>query len=234
MDNYKKEFIEFLIKTNALQFGKFTTKSGRLTPYYINIGECNNTNKLRELSRYYAKTLSCPEFNYGHSIDNIFGPTYKGISLSISTALYFSWNYGIEVSYTFNRKELKSHGDKGDLLGFNYSNWVDYNPCRVIIVDDVITSGDSIKGAINIIKKSGKAIPIGLVVAVDRMEKTTDGMSALTEVEENYGIKAIPIINFLNIIEFLETAEAGVKIINSNPNILEDMKAYWDTYGILI
>ena len=165
MEQYKKEFIEFMVDCQVLKFGDFTTKSGRKTPFFVNTGFYRTGSQLRKLGEYYAKAIS---EKYGMDFDVLFGPAYKGIPLCVAASMAMSEFYQKEIRYCSNRKEVKDHGDKGILLGSPIADGD-----RVIIIEDVTTAGTSIQETMPIIKAQGNVLVKGLVVSVDRMERGT-------------------------------------------------------------
>lgn len=195
MEQYKQEFIEFMVDCKVLKFGDFVTKSGRKTPFFINTGFYRTGSQLRKLGQYYAKAIN---EKYGTDFDILFGPAYKGIPLSVTTAAALDEMYGAEVGYCSNRKEVKDHGDTGILLG---SPIEDGN--KVVIIEDVTTAGTSIEETLPIIKAQGAVDVLGLVVSVDRMERGQGTKSALCEIEEKYGIKTTAIVTMADVIEHL-------------------------------
>tara|TARA_B100000614_G_scaffold70733_1_gene62868 strand:- start:2753 stop:3391 length:639 start_codon:yes stop_codon:yes gene_type:complete len=194
MNDLKNNFIEFAIKEKLLRFGDFTLKSGRNSPYYFNTGLCNSGSKLRSLADFYANYIHQNELNF----DFIFGPAYKGITLASSISLQLDNVFSIDKPFSSNRKEEKTHGDVGTLIGSPLSG-------KGLIVDDVISSGSSIKESINIIKKNN-AEPISILVALDRME-LGKSKSATSEIESENGIKVHSIINIDDVVDYLEKKE---------------------------
>ena len=163
MEQYKKEFIEFMVDCQVLKFGDFVTKSGRKTPFFINTGFYRNGAQLRKLGSYYAQAI---QDKFGLDFDVLFGPAYKGIPLTVATTMAISEAYGKEIKYCSNRKEVKDHGDKGILLGSPIADGD-----KVILIEDVTTAGTSIGETMPIIKAQAEASVLGLVVSVDRMER---------------------------------------------------------------
>ena len=182
MEQYKQEFIEFMVDSNVLKFGDFITKSGRKTPFFINTGFYRTGSQLRKLGQYYAKAI---EEKFGTDFDVLFGPAYKGIPLSVAASMAMNELYDKDIRYCSNRKEVKDHGDTGILLGSPINDGD-----RIIMVEDVTTSGKSIRETMPIIKAQGDVKVLGLVVSVNRMERGTGEKSALDEIEETYGMKA--------------------------------------------
>ena len=178
MEQYKREFIEFMIDCQVLKFGDFVTKSGRKTPFFVNTGFYRTGSQLRRLGEYYARAI---KEAFGLDFDVLFGPAYKGIPLTVAASMAISELYGTDIRYCSNRKEVKDHGDKGILLG---SPMADGD--RIVIIEDVTTAGTSIEETLPIIRAQGEVSPIGLVVSVDRMERGQGENSALQEILEKY------------------------------------------------
>lgn len=196
MESYKQEFIEFMVDSQALKFGEFTLKSGRKSPFYMNAGSYVTGTQLKKLGEYYAKAI---HENFGDDFDVLFGPAYKGIPLSVTAAIAYSELYGREVRYCSNRKEVKDHGDAGILLGSPLKDGD-----RVVMIEDVTTSGKSIEETFPIIKAQAKVEIRGLMVSLNRMEKGLDGSkSALDEIREKYGFEARSIVTMKEVTEYL-------------------------------
>ena len=195
MEQYKQEFIEFMVESHVLKFGEFTLKSGRKSPFFMNAGAYVTGSQLRRLGQYYAKAI---HEHYGDDFDVLFGPAYKGIPLSVATTIAYSELYGKDIRYCSNRKEVKDHGDTGILLG---SQMKDGD--RVVIIEDVTTSGKSIEETYPIIKAQGNVEVVGLMVSLNRMERGKGEKSALEEVQELYGFKANAIVTMADVVEHL-------------------------------
>lgn len=223
MEQYKKEFIEFMVDCGVLKFGDFTTKSGRKTPFFINAGFYRTGSQLRRLGEYYAKAI---EANFGFDFDVLFGPAYKGIPLSVAASMSISELYGKEIRYCSNRKEVKDHGDTGILLGGPIND-----KDRILIIEDVTTAGTSIEETMPILKARGDVSPLGLVVSVDRMERGKGSKSALREIEEVYGLKTAAIVTMEEIVEHLHGKPYnGVIVIDDN--LKASIDAYYKEYGV--
>ena len=222
MEQYKQEFIEFMVDCKVLKFGDFVTKSGRKTPFFINTGFYRIGSQLRKLGQYYARAIN---EKYGTDFDILFGPAYKGIPLSVTTAAAIDELYGADIGYCSNRKEVKDHGDTGILLG---SPIEDGN--KVVIIEDVTTAGTSIEETLPIIKAQGDVDVLGLVVSVDRMERGKGTKSALSEIEENYGIKTTAIVTMAEVIEHLYNRPYKGQIIIDD-TIKAAIDAYYEQYG---
>ena len=217
MEQYKQEFIEFMIDCEVLKFGDFVTKSGRNTPFFVNTGFYRTGAQLRKLGEYYAKAI---ESKFGFDFDVLFGPAYKGIPLTVATTMAISQFYDKDIKYCSNRKEVKDHGDKGILLGSPIADGD-----KVVIIEDVTTAGTSIQETLPIIKAQGDVTVAGLVVSVDRMERGQGEKSALAEIEEKYGLKTSAIVTMAEVVEHLYNKPYKGKII-----IDDTLKAAIDTY----
>jgi orotate phosphoribosyltransferase len=222
MEQYKKEFIEFMVDCGVLKFGDFTTKSGRKTPFFINAGSYRTGSQLRKLGEYYAKAIN---EKFGLDFDVLYGPAYKGIPLSVAASMAISEFYDKEIRYCSNRKEIKDHGDKGILLGGPIGD-----QDKIIIIEDVTTAGTSIEENMPILKSRGDVSVLGLVVSVDRMERGKGSKSALAEIEETYGLKTTAIVTMEEVVEHLYN-----KPYNGNVVIDDTLKtaidAYYKQYG---
>ena len=223
MEQYKQEFIEFMVDCNVLKFGDFVTKSGRKTPFFINTGFYRTGSQLKKLGEYYAKAI---KDTYGTDFNVLFGPAYKGIPLSVTTTVALDNLYGAEIGYCSNRKEVKDHGDKGILLGSPINDGD-----KVVIIEDVTTAGTSIGETLPIIKAQGDVDVIGLVVSVDRMERGKGEKSALSEIEENYGIKTTAIVTMADVIEHLYNRPYKGKVIIDD-TLKAAIDAYYEQYGV--
>ena len=217
MEQYKREFIEFMIDCEVLKFGDFVTKSGRNTPSFVNTGFYRTGAQLRKLGEYYAKAI---ESKFGFDFDVLFGPAYKGIPLTVATTMAISQFYDKDIKYCSNRKEVKDHGDKGILLGSPIADGD-----KVVIIEDVTTAGTSIQETLPIINAQGDVTVAGLVVSVDRMERGQGEKSALAEIEEKYGLKTTAIVTMAEVVEHLYNKPYKGKII-----IDDTLKAAIDTY----
>ena len=224
MEQYKEEFIEFMVESNVLKFGDFTLKSGRKSPFFMNAGAYVTGSQLRRLGQYYAKAI---HDHYGDDFDVLFGPAYKGIPLSVATTIAFSELYGKEIRYCSNRKEIKDHGDTGILLGRKIKDGD-----RIVIIEDVTTSGKSIEETFPIIQAQGKVEILGLMVSLNRMERGKgDKMTALDEIRETYGFKTGAIVTMEDVVEKLYNKECQGKIIIDDA-MKASMDAYYEQYGV--
>ena len=223
MESYKKEFIEFMVDCQVLKFGDFVTKSGRKTPFFINTGFYRTGAQLKKLGEYYARAI---QEKFGLDFDVLFGPAYKGIPLTVAATMAISELYGKDIRYCSNRKEVKDHGDKGILLGGPIADGD-----RVVIIEDVTTAGTSIQETLPIIRAQGRVSPVGLVVSVDRMERGQGSKSALTEIEENYGLATTAIVTMAEVVEHLYNREYQGTIVIDN-KIKAAIDAYYQQYGV--
>lgn len=213
MKAYQREFIEFALEKEVLKFGEFTLKSGRKSPYFFNAGLFNTGRDLARLGRFYAAALVESGIDY----DVLFGPAYKGIPIATTTAVALADHHDTDKPYCFNRKEAKNHGEGGNLVGSALEG-------RIMLVDDVITAGTAIRESMEIIQANGADLA-GVLVAIDRQEKGKGELSAIQEVERDFGCSIISIVSLTDLISFLE--EKG-----GNAEQLESVKAYRAEFGI--
>ncbi|WP_028973241.1 orotate phosphoribosyltransferase [Spirochaeta cellobiosiphila] len=222
MEQYKEDFITFMVRSGVLTFGDFTTKSGRKTPFFINTGNYDSGDQMAQLGKYYGEALMNV---YGEDFDVLFGPAYKGIPLVITTAMALSDKYKLDKFFAFNRKEAKDHGEGGNLIGHKLKDGE-----KLIIVEDVTTAGTSIRESIPLLQKAADVKIKALLVSVDRQEKGTGDKSALAQIEEDYGIQPIPIVTLDEIVEYLYNRPIdGTVYIDDT--ILERIKEYRTKYG---
>ncbi|MGV6826230.1 MAG: orotate phosphoribosyltransferase [bacterium] len=212
MQEHVKEFLDFAIDTEVLRFGEFTLKSGRLSPYFFNTGLFNTGASMARLGRDYAQTI----VNSGIEFDVLYGPAYKGIPLAAVTAAALYDHHGINVGYAFNRKEAKDHGEGGIIVGHPLEG-------RVMIIDDVISAGVSARESMDIIRAQD-AVPAGMVIALDRQEKGTGELSAIQEVEQDYGIPVASIAKLEDLVTYLRDHHDA-------PEHLDAIRAYREKYG---
>ena len=223
MESYKQEFIEFMVESDVLKFGEFTLKSGRKSPFFMNAGAYVTGAQLRRLGEYYAKAI---HDNYGLDFDILFGPAYKGIPLSVATAMAISELYGKDVRYCSNRKEVKDHGDTGILLGSKIKDGD-----RIVIIEDVTTSGKSIEETFPIIKAQGDVEIKGLMVSLNRMEVGKGGKkSALDEIRETYGFPAHAIVSMEEVVEHLYNRPCMGRVVIDD-EIKTAIDGYYRQYG---
>jgi len=213
MQNYQREFIDFALETGVLRFGEFTLKSGRTSPYFFNAGLFNSGSSLARLGRFYAQTI----VGSGIEFDVLYGPAYKGIPLAAVTAAAMYDQHGLDVPYAFNRKEAKTHGEGGNIVGHALEG-------RVAIIDDVITAGTAIRESMDIITGLG-ATPAAVFIALDRQERGQGELSAIQEVEKDYGIPVAAITQLENLIGYLEKK-------GDSTDDLERITRYRAEYGI--
>ena len=225
MEQYKKEFIDFMVKSQVLKFGSFTLKSGRQSPFFMNAGAYITGAQLKKLGEYYAKAV---HDNFGNDVDVFFGPAYKGIPLAVTTAIAYADLYGKEVKYCCDRKEEKDHGaDKGSILGYKINDGD-----RVVIIEDVTTSGKSIDEVFPKIKAMetapGGIKILGEIVSLDRQERAPDSeKSALSTITQKYGFPAVAIVTMSEVIEALYTNGDRQIITEEIKNQLDDYYAQW-------
>ena len=212
MEQYQNDFVDFMLEIGALKFGEFTLKSGRVSPYFFNVGQFNQGNHLSRLGQFYAQAIEAS----GIKFDVLFGPAYKGIPLVAATAIALNDSFNRSVPYSFNRKEAKDHGEGGSIVGHPLEG-------DILIIDDVITAGTAIREAKDIINANG-AKTKGVVVALDRQEKGKGELSAIQEVEQNFGIAVVSIINLSHIVDYLKA--------NNDKNIISRIESYRSQYGI--
>lgn len=214
MHSYQKDFIEFAIAQGVLKFGEFTLKSGRVSPYFFNAGLFNSGKALAQLGRFYAAALEASGVQY----DVVFGPAYKGIPLAAALTVALSDQYNKDVPYVFNRKEAKTHGEGGTLVGAPLKG-------RVLIVDDVITAGTAIREVMAIINGAAGAVPAAALIALDRQEKGQGELSAIQEVERDFGMKVISIVGLNQVLAY----------VSERPELQQyaaAISAYRDQYGV--
>ncbi|MCR4788414.1 MAG: orotate phosphoribosyltransferase [Lachnospiraceae bacterium] len=223
MEQYKKEFVRFMIDSDVLKFGDFTLKSGRKSPFFMNAGAYVTGAQLTRLGEYYAKAIHDA---FGTDFDILFGPAYKGIPLAVSTSMAFSKLYDKEIRYSCNRKEVKDHGDTGILLGSKIKDGD-----RIVMIEDVTTSGKSIEETYPIIKAQGDVTIKGLMVSLNRMEKGIDtDKSALDDIGEKYGIDARSIVDMNEVVECLYNNEIDGRIVIDD-SLKKAIDAYYAEYG---
>lgn len=223
MEAYKQEFIEFMVESDVLRFGEFTLKSGRKSPFFMNAGLYVTGTQLHKLGQYYAKAI---HDHYGEDFDVLFGPAYKGIPIGVATCIAFSELYGKEIKYSSNRKEAKDHGDAGILLGSPIKDGD-----KIVIIEDVTTSGKSIEETFPIIKAQGNVEILGLMVSLNRMEKGRDGdKSALDEIKEKYGFEANAIVSMADVVEHLYNKECNGKLVIDDET-KDAIDKYYEKYG---
>lgn len=212
MQTYQHDFIRYALDCGVLKFGKFELKSGRISPYFFNTGLFNTGAQLQKLGQFYAQAF----INSGENVDIFYGPAYKGIPLAVATAMAFAALTGNDMPFAFNRKEAKDHGEGGLLVGAPLIG-------RVLIIDDVITAGTSVRESVEIIK-AANATPAAVLIALDRQEKGLGDISAIQEVTEKFALPVTAIISLKNIVEYLKTT--------GNTEQLAAIESYQTRYGI--
>jgi orotate phosphoribosyltransferase len=218
MQEYQLTFLELALKRDALRFGRFTLKSGRESPYFFNAGRFSDGEAAAVLGRCYAGAI----VHSGIGFDMIFGPAYKGIPLATATAVALSGTHGRSVPYAFNRKEAKDHGEGGRVVGSALAG-------RVLIIDDVITAGTAVRDSLDIIRAAG-ATPVGVALALDRQERGQGPLSAVQELEKDYGLKCVSIVTLADLIEALARPIAGQRRISDEQ--LTALADYQSRYGV--
>ena len=223
MEQYKQEFIEFMVDSQVLKFGEFTLKSGRKSPFFMNAGGYVTGTQLKKLGEYYARAI---HDNYGDDFDVLFGPAYKGIPLSVAATIAYSELFGKDIRYCSNRKEVKDHGDVGILLGSSLRDGD-----RVVIIEDVTTPGKSIEETFPILKAQADVQVKGLMVSLNRMEKGLDGSkSALEEIKEKYGFEARAIVSMGEVVEHLYNKPYKGKVYIDD-KLKAEIDRYYEIYG---
>ena len=224
MEQYKQEFIDFMVESDVLKFGEFTLKSGRKSPFFMNAGAYVTGSQLKRLGEYYAKAI---HDKYGDDFDVLFGPAYKGIPISVVTAIAYSELYGKEVRYCSDRKEEKDHGaDKGSFLGSKLKDGD-----RVIMIEDVTTSGKSMEETVPKVKGAADVTIVGLMVSLNRMEKGKGDKSALDEIKETYGFETNAIVTMEEVVEHLYNRECNGRVVIDDKT-KEAIDAYYQIYGV--
>lgn len=213
MQDYQREFIEFALAQDVLRFGEFELKSGRISPYFFNAGLFNSGAALAQLGRFYAAAIEQSGVEY----DVVLGPAYKGIPLATTTAVALADHHDKDVPYAFNRKEAKTHGEGGQLVGAELEG-------RVLIIDDVITAGTAVREVMTLIEQHN-AKPAGVVIALNRQEKGNGDLSAIQEVERDYGVPVVSIITLNDLMAYLKS-EAG------DADLLKRIADYRQQYGV--
>ncbi len=213
MVNFRHDFIRFAVQQNVLRFGEFETKAGRLSPYFFNAGLFNDGLSLKELTQFYAQAILAS----GIEFDMLFGPAYKGIPLAAGTAIALA-DQGRNVPYCYNRKETKDHGEGGTIVGAELSG-------KILIIDDVISAGTSVRESIEIIRSSN-AEPCGVIIALDRIERGKSQLSASQEVQRNFDIPVLSIATLQDLLDYLQNSEEMVQNLTA-------VQAYRDRYGVI-
>jgi orotate phosphoribosyltransferase len=219
---YKREFIDFMLEADVLSFGDFITKSGRRSPYFINTGNYKKGSHASKLGNFYAECImdNVRSGEIPEDFSVLFGPAYKGIPLSVATAISFANDYGKDLNYCFNRKEVKDHGEGGSIVGHRLSDGD-----KLLIIEDVITAGTAVRECIPMLKATADVEICGLVVSVDRMERGRGSLSAKQELYEEFEIPTFSIINIVEILEILKDT--------LDDNIKKRMEDYMENYCVL-
>jgi orotate phosphoribosyltransferase len=213
MQAYQRDFLDFATQIGALRFGDFTLKSGRRSPYFFNTGLFDTGERLARLARAYSACI----VESGLGFDLLYGPAYKGIPLAAATSMALAGEFGLDLPFAFNRKEAKDHGEGGLIVGRPLAG-------RILIIDDVITAGTSVRESVEIIRRQG-AVPAGVVIALDRQERGPDGRSAVAEVRERFGVPVVSILTLDHLITFLQgQADGGER--------LERLRSYRADFGV--
>ena len=214
---YKESFIKFMVDCGVLTFGEFTLKSGRKAPYFINCGNYKTGAQLAKLGEYYAECIK----DNNIPVETLFGPAYKGIPLAVSAVVALSNKFGIDVSYCFDRKEVKDHGEGGMFVVKTLTDGE-----KVVIIDDVMTSGKALRETLPKLRAAANVDISGMVITVDRMEKGTGELSAVQEAKRDFGVTVYSIVNMEDIINAIEND------IVPGKEYLEKMREYRNTYGV--
>lgn len=222
MEAYKSEFIDFMVESKVLKFGDFTLKSGRKSPFFMNAGAYVTGTQLMKLGEYYAKAI---HDRYGDDFDVLFGPAYKGIPLTVATTIAYSKLFGKEIRYCSNRKEVKDHGDAGILLGSNLKDGD-----RVVIIEDVTTSGKSMEETVPIVRAQADVTIVGLMVSLNRQEKGKGDKCALDEIKDLYGFETEAIVTMEEVVEALYNKEVNGEVL-INDEMKDRIDAYYAEYG---
>jgi orotate phosphoribosyltransferase len=217
MKDYQREFIEFALTKQVLRFGEFTLKSGRTSPYFFNAGLFNTGGDLARLGRFYAQALADSNIEF----DLLFGPAYKGIPIATTTAVALADHHDMDIPYCFNRKEAKTHGEGGSLVGSPLQG-------KIMLVDDVITAGTAIRESMEIIKTHGAELS-GVLIALDRQEKGQGELSAIQEVERDFGTQVIAIVTLADVVTYLEEQVTAEPALATS---LTSINKYRESYGI--
>jgi orotate phosphoribosyltransferase len=214
VEEYQRQFLELAVTSEALRFGQFTLKSGRVSPYFFNAGAFNTGARLGRLAQYYARTIIMS----GLEFDMLYGPAYKGIPLATATSIALYGELGHDIPYAFNRKEVKDHGEGGRIVGSPLTG-------RVLIVDDVISAGTSVRESVEIIGATG-AIPTSVIIALDRQERGSGSTSTVREVERDFGLRVISVVCLEDIVQFLESK-------SETEAALQRIRQYRERYGVV-
>ncbi len=221
--DYREEFIEFMVRSGVLTFGDFVTKSGRNTPFFINTGNYKSGSEIARLGQFYAASII---ENIGDDFDILYGPAYKGIPLCVSTSAALFQKYGIDKGFCFNRKEIKDHGEGGIFIGSRPKD-----SDRIVIVEDVITAGTSVRESVTILRNASDISLRAVFVSVDRMEKGLGNDSALTEIQQEFNVHVFSIVNLQEIVNYLYNRPVDGRIILDRET-RDKIRDYSAMYGI--
>jgi len=222
MQDYQREFVEFMVRSEVLTFGDFTTKSGRRTPYFVNTGRYRTGAQIRKLGEYYARAILARDLDF----DVLFGPAYKGIPLVVATALTLAAEFDRDVSYCFDRKEAKDHGEGGRLIGHEPADGE-----RVLILEDVTTAGTSVRATVPVLRAAADVTLAGLIVSVDRQERGTNAGGALAELGREFSMPTGAIVTLDEIVEHLTGRSIDGRIVLGTPE-RERIEAYRSAWGV--
>ena len=226
--SYKEDFIKFMVESGVLTFGDFVTKSGRNTPYFVNTGNYSTGAQAHRLGRFYASCIleHMEAGDISKDTKVLFGPAYKGIPLAVATAAALAADHGMDVSYCFNRKEKKDHGEGGNMVGYKLQDGD-----RVLITEDVITAGTAVRETLPILLGAADVKVEGLIVSVDRMERGQGEKTAIQEIYEEFGIRTYPIVTVREVIDTLHNKEVGGRVVITD-KVKADMEAYLEKYCV--
>jgi len=222
--SYKEKFIMFMLESGVLKFGDFTTKSGRKTPYFVNTGNYKTGRQAALLGEFYAAAIM---ENASGQFDFLYGPAYKGIPLAAATAIALSNKHNVDMPYSFNRKEIKDHGEGGNIIGY-----IPKDGDRAMIIEDVVTAGTSVRESVPIIKAYGDIDIKNMIISVDRKEKGLSSKTAVQEIKEEFGIDVISIVSISDILEVLYNKEIDGNVVVDD-NMKARIQAYMDEYCVL-
>jgi orotate phosphoribosyltransferase len=221
-ENYKMEFIEFMVRSGVLTFGDFVTKSGRRTPFFINTGKYDSGLKMARLGSFYAQSLQA---RMAGRFDVLYGPAYKGIPLVVAASMALAEHHGLDIPFTFNRKERKDHGEGGGLIGHQLREGE-----RIVIVEDVTTAGTSVRESVELLRAAAPIKLAGLIVSVDRQERGAGERGALAELHDQFGLETFAIVTLEEIVHYLHNRPIDGRVVLSD-QILAALEAYREQYG---